>query len=369
MKELGSLDAKTKETLEKYGFDPAGFEELRGKLLEGGMDPRRNRLEKPIALPPEELYRRLPQPGSEEHTRLAQRGREAIEAGEVGVVILNGGMATRFGGVPKGATPALSGRTFLDYKLSQVANEGRGAAPALIMNSFATDAPTREHLKTLSVSCDVRQFSQMVSVRLSPNGEIFKDAAGQVSLHATGHGDFPYAITASGELEIFEERGGKYFTLSNVDNLGAALDPAVIGAHIEGGNPMTVELVDTDPGDVGGFPALVDGKVTVVEAFRIPESFDVGSIPVFNTNSFVFNAEVLRRPYDLQWFAVTKKVDSRPAVQFERLVGQMTDFVEVTWLRVPRRGENSRFVPIKTPEDLAAQAPVLEAILRAQGVI
>ncbi len=369
MKEIDSFDAGTKEILRKYGFDPAAFDQLRKKLLEGGMDPSRNRLEKPIALPPEDLYTSLPQKGDKERARLAEKGKEAIEAGQVGVVILNGGMATRFGGVPKGATPALSGRTFLDYKLSQVAREGQGKVPALIMNSFATDAPTREHLETLTVGCEVRHFSQMVSVRLSPGGEVFKDAKGEVSLYATGHGDFPYAIAASGELERFEQHGGRYLTLSNVDNLGAGLDPAVVGAHIEAQNSMTVELVDTDPGDVGGFPALVDGRVTVVEAFRIPKSFDAGSIPVFNTNSFVFDAEALRRPFDLQWFAVTKKVDDRPAVQFERLVGQMTDFVNVTWLRVPRRGEQSRFIPIKTPEDLETQASVLEAVLRAQGVL
>ena len=42
--------------------------------------------------------------------RLEILGSAAIERGEVAVAVLNGGMATRFGGVVKGTVPALGGR-------------------------------------------------------------------------------------------------------------------------------------------------------------------------------------------------------------------------------------------------------------------
>ena len=132
---------------------------------------------------------------------------------------------------------------------------------------------------------------------------------------------------------------------------------------------MTVELVTTNPGDVGGFPAVVNGRTCIVEAFRIPKSFNPHSIPYFNTNTFVFDASFLQRDFDLQWFAVLKKVAGAEVVQFERLVGQLTEWSEVTWLLVPRDGAMSRFVPIKTVGDLEKEADSLEAVLSWQGVL
>ena len=171
------------------------------------------------------------------------------------------------------------------------------------------------------------------------------------------------------ELFRFVEGGGCYLTVSNVDNLGAGLDPLIVGAHIDQGKPMSVEVVETFDGDVGGFPALVDGRVSIVEAFRIPKSFDVKSIPVFNTNTFVFDVQVFNSEFVLDWFIVQKEVGGQPVVQFERLVGQLTEFVDTTWLKVPRTGKRNRFIPIKVPADLVEQAEVLEQVLRLQGVL
>jgi UTP--glucose-1-phosphate uridylyltransferase len=369
MIQLDTLDAQTRRVLSENHFSTLPFEELVRRFIEGGLDPAANRLEEDVQMLPSFELRPLPEPGSAAYERLSLIGRRAIEAGQVGAVVLNGGMATRFGGTAKGIAKALAGRSFLDWKLSQIQFAGKGKVPALLMNSFATDAMTRRHLEELRLDLDIRCFTQMVSLRLTESGELFFDKDGKPSLHAPGHGDFPYALKESHELSRFIDGGGKYLTLSNVDNLGAGLDPAVIGAHIDGCRPMTVELVDTWPGDVGGFPALVSGKATIVEAFRAPVGIDPGASPVFNTNTFVFDASALHIDRDLTWFAVTKNVDGKKAVQFERLVGQLADFMPVTWLKVPRRGEQSRFVPIKLPSDLETSAELLRGVLAGQGVI
>ena len=55
-------------------------------------------------------------------TKLAhytELGREALASGQVGVAVLNGGMATRFGGVVKGVVEAIGNRSFLELKLRQ----------------------------------------------------------------------------------------------------------------------------------------------------------------------------------------------------------------------------------------------------------
>ena len=64
--------------------------------------------------------------------------------------------------------------------------------------------------------------------------------------------------------------------MSNVDNLGATLDPAIIGAHLEAneasGAKITAEVVAKEPGDKGGAPARV--AVEVADDLPIKEARD-----------------------------------------------------------------------------------------------
>ncbi|MBW2537588.1 MAG: UTP--glucose-1-phosphate uridylyltransferase [Deltaproteobacteria bacterium] len=369
MRHLENLDPATREVLDQYGFEDLPFAELARRLATDGHDPEANRLTVPVAPPPQGAIRRLPEPGSEDERRLADIGREAIRTGQLGVAVLNGGMATRFGGGTKGIVPAAGGRSFLDLKLSQAISASDGAAPLFLMNSFATDADTRRHLEGLGLANRVSCFSQFVSLRLTPAGELFTDAAGRPSLHAPGHGDLPFAMVRSSLLESFIEGGGRWLTVSNVDNLGATLEPVVVGSHIDSGMPMTVELVDQLPGDVGGFPAVVGGRMTIVEGFRVPAGFDHSSVGVFNTNTFVFDAAALRSTRELDWFSVLKQVDGQPVIQFERLLGQLPDHVDTGWLHVERTGPRARFLPVKTPEELAERAGEIDAVLRHCGLL
>ena len=69
----------------------------------------------------------------------------------------------------------------------------------------------------------------------------------------------------------------------------------------------------------------------------------------------------------LTWFAVNKTVDDKPAVQFERLVGELTAFLSSAFLRVERHGPDARFQPIKTPDDMGKERPDIVAALKARG--
>ena len=207
-----------------------------------------------------------------------------------------------------------------------------------------------------------------MSLRLSPNGELFSED-GEPSPYATGHGDLTFALRKSGVLGRFRRAGGKLLYMSNVDNLGATLDPAVIGAHLARAAAITAEVVRKDPGDKGGAPARVDGVAQIVEAFRFPPSFDQSSIPLFNTNSFVFDAEAIDRDFDLTFFRVEKTVDAAKVIQFERLVGQLTAFLPSHFLEVARNGPDGRFQPVKDPEEMDARRANIEEILRARGLI
>jgi UTP--glucose-1-phosphate uridylyltransferase len=368
-----SFDAETAATLERFGFDRETFEKLRARLRTQGRSPEQNVLQGKVTVPEAGDVAALPGRGTPARAALEQRGLAAIGAGQVGVVFLAGGMATRFGGVVKAAAEVVDGRSFLDVKLADLAvvsAKVKGTVPAYLMASFATADNVRklgEARRTAHVP--VETFTQFVSVRLSPDAELFLGADGRPSLYAPGHGDLTFALRASKVLERFRGAGGKLLMVSNVDNVAATLDPAVIGAHLESGKALTAEVAPKAPGDKGGAPARVDGHLEIVESFRFPAAFDQDSIPVFNTNTFVLDAAAIDRSFDLTWFAVSKKIDGKEGIQFERLMGQLTAFLPSHFLRVERDGLDGRFQPAKDPEELASRRDEIRRILSSRGIL
>lgn len=355
--DLNILSARERGLLEAHHFNRAVFEQLRARYRSGQWTTADNRVQAVVEVPRQGDIQRLEPLESERGQELFAIGQKALENGEVGALILNGGMATRFGGVVKGCVDVFEGRSFLGLKLADAARFGE-AVPVLLMNSFATDEKTREHLEARGYygfsKEKVQMFTQNISLRLGADGEIFRTADGD-TLYAPGHGDVAEA-TRRGALQTFLRGGGKYLLMSNVDNVLASLDPLVVGTHIaaarERGVQMTAEVVDNLGSASGGMPARVDGHLQILEAFRFPEGFDVSAIPVYNTNTFMFSAEALDQDFDLTWFVVEKTVKGQRALQFERLAGQLTAFLKSQFIQVPRQGMDSRFLPIKRREDL-----------------
>ena len=351
------IDPTTQRELERFGFDEAQLAHFVSRAAQRESTIIAGEIAQlaageSVALPPA---------GTPDYDRLVTRGKQALARGEVGVVILAGGMATRFGGVVKAAVPVAGGKSFLEVKVAD-ARLAAPRAPIYVMTSAATH--DRIVAQAAEQQLDVECFPQLVSLRLTPHGEVHLDD-GKPSAYATGHGDLTFALRARGVLAAFRARGGKLLYMSNVDNVAATLDPAVIGAHLSSGAKVTAEVVRKEPGDRGGAPARVDGQAQIVEAFRFPSTFDQDSLPLFNTNSFVFDAEAIDRDFDLTFFRVEKKVDAATVIQFERLVGQLTAFLPSHFLEVPR----ARFLPVKDPEELEQRRPEIEALLRARHIL
>jgi UTP--glucose-1-phosphate uridylyltransferase len=237
------------------------------------------------------------------------------------------------------------------------------------MTSFTTHKAILDWLKQWqSPVIQVTPFVQSVSVRLTLDGKVFSDDKGSPSLYSTGHGDVPFAFAHSGFLEPFMEGGGQTLMVSNIDNIAATIDPAIIGLHAALGKSISVEVADKHAGDKGGAPATIDGVAQIVEAFRFPKEFDQDRIPVFNTNTLYVNTDALQKPGPLTWFAATKSVDHRTCVQFERLIGEMTAFHSSVFIRVSRQGNESRFEPIKEVGDIQARSGQLKALLASRGL-
>src|SRR5215212_6750906 len=211
---LDEVDAATRATLVRYGFDPDRFAALQEAVRTGRISAAGNVLRGQIEPPPEELIARLPEPHEPALGEAYALGVATIRRGEVAMAVLNGGMATRFGGAVKGIVEAVGGRSFLEWKLADAAHAARAAGgriPAAVMNSFATDEPTRSFLAGMGErSEDLPEllfFTQFVSMRLETDGSVWRDVEGRPSLYGPGHGDFAEALRVSGTLEALRRRG------------------------------------------------------------------------------------------------------------------------------------------------------------------
>jgi UTP--glucose-1-phosphate uridylyltransferase len=360
------LDRETRAVLDRFGFDEPLFEELRARVASGELSAESNVVHGTIEPPGADEITRLLSAGDPGFAEARAAGIDALERGTVAQVVLAGGMATRFGGVVKAVLAAVDGMSFLEAKLGQthgLAERLGCRIPVALMTSFATDDAIRAHVAERELG-DPLVFHQFVSLRLEPTGELFRGDDGLPSLYAPGHGDLFRALRRSGTLAALRESGVRVVTVSNVDNLGARVDPVVVGAHIVSGKPLTCEVARKE-GDMGGAPVRIDGKFQLLEGPRFPAAFDQALAPVFNTNTALFNIEALDVDYDLTWLYVRKTVDERDAVQLERLYHEASAFVPTQYLEVPRRGPRGRFSPIKTPADLERAQDDLRALVAA----
>jgi len=369
--QLAKLPPDVQATLAHHRFDPLRFKQLAGRLV--GESAEDNFVKGKISPPRPEDLQVLPNWDEPEYARLRELGAEALRGGQVALLVLAGGMATRMGGVIKALIDAVPGRTFLDLRRAEVrALERRYLAvpPLWLMTSHSTDAGSRAALGDDLDGLTVATFTQHLSLRVTPAGDVFFDDKGRPSEHAPGHGDLPDALRESGLLEAFVKRGGKVIMVTNIDNMGGTLDPVVIGFHLAHKKPITSEVVDKLPSDRGGIPAYVDNMLCVLEEFRIPPSFDPATVRVFNTNVFHLDARAILE-LDIPWtyFTVKKKVGDQSVVQFERLVNEITSYLPTAYLHMPRDGAASRFLPVKDNEELALRVPEILAVARARGIL
>jgi UTP--glucose-1-phosphate uridylyltransferase len=368
LEEIEALSPVLRQRLAARGFSVEG---LLARAAVAGKD--RNRLRGDVKPPIASDILDAPDPASAEGERLRTKGLEAIARGELALCVLAGGMATRMGGVVKALVEALPGRTFLDLRLAEIEHLSQQAGrrvPFWMMTSEATFGPIAAALGDKLDGRSIALFEQHVSLRLAPEGSLFRGADGEPDVYATGHGDLPDALRASGLLRGFREAGGKYVWIANLDNLGASVDPALLGWFIERKEPLLVEVVDKVAGDKGGGPVRFEGRRMIVEEFRLPLDFDPKTVPVFNTNTFLVEADALDA-LAMEWtyVEVEKKSEGRTALQFERLLGEITAAIEPVFARVPREGAGTRFLPVKDVPELERRRPELELALRARHIL
>jgi UTP--glucose-1-phosphate uridylyltransferase len=246
--------------------------------------------------------------------------------------------------------------------------------PLLLMNSFATRddslaALARYPELELDVPLDFVQgkvpkllADSLEPVEWPPNPAL--------EWAPPGHGDVYTSLATSGVLEKLLDRGYEYLFLSNADNLGAVLEPRILGWFAEQGLPFLSEVTDRTEGDKkGGHLARRRGGGLVLrETAQTPdedmEAFqDTTRHRFFNCNTIWVDLRVLKRTLEerggvlgLPMIVNRKTVDptdpsSPEVIQLETAMGAAIDVFEgADALHVPR----SRFVPVKTTNELLA---------------
>jgi hypothetical protein len=419
--------------LSAYGFDREEHERFRSELRAGRIGLAQNRL--PVNssvedVAPEEVCDA--QPALPE--RLRRLGEEALRAGSVAVVSLAGGIGTRWtggAGVVKALNPfaRLSGRfrTFIEIHLAKSRRAARlWSRPVqhVITTSYLTHQPIEDSLRSagyydypgpLYISSgravglrlvpmvrdlrfaweelpqpqlharqqkarDSARAAWMHWARSRGEGSDYTDNLPEQCLHPVGHWYELPNMLRNGVLKtmLAENPALRFVLLHNIDTLGANLDPALLGLHIDFGAALTAELIPREVEDRGGGLARIDGKLRLVEGLALPDERLEFELSCYNSNTMWIDIDKLLAVFGLSRadldsaekttaavrhlaarmpsYVTLKEVKKRwgqgqedvfPVTQFEKLWGDMTAVpgFDCRYVVVPRlRGQQLKDV-------------------------
>ena len=289
---------------------------------------------------------------------------------ETVVIKLNGGLGTSMGMQgPKSLLEVKAGMTFLDLAARQVValREATGARlPLVLMNSFATRGPSMERLRGYD---GVRDFVQNKIPKIE--AETLEPATWErdpaLEWCPPGHGDLFTALLTSGTLDELLGEGYRYAFVSNVDNVGAVVEPRILAWFAEERIPFAMEALRRTAADrKGGHLARHQGRLVLREIAQTPDEDlaafqDTARHRFFNSNNLWVDLtalkEVLTQRHGvlgLPLIVNRKTVDpadqgSTAVFQLETAMGAAIEvFDGAQAIVVPRE----RFAPTKTTNDL-----------------
>lgn len=285
------------------------------------------------------------------------------------VLKLNGGLGTSMGlETPKGLLEVRQGLSFLDLTRRQIEYlRAHSAArlPLLLMNSFHTRGASLESLLGFDNGDLPLDFLQSKVPKLRQDNfepVRFPDHP-DLEWCPPGHGEIYAALRGEGTLDRLLAAGYRYAFVSNIDNLGATLDPTLLQWFSQSGLDFAMEVTArTEQDKKGGHLArFASGQLILRERSQcstqdLAAFEDIERHRYFNTNNLWLRLEALRdQPLpELPLILNRKTVDptepaSTPVFQLESAMGAaISAFASTQAIEVSRR----RFLPVKTLSDL-----------------
>jgi hypothetical protein len=416
------------ELLQHYGFDRIQHNQIKSDLRSGRIGLAQNRL--PInttILDVEDGDVR--DASGESSSQYRSLGADAIASGAVAVLTLAAGAGSRWtkgAGTVKALNPfcKLGGahRTFLETHLAKSRRAMRqfGAAiPHVISTSYLTHDAIQRYLEAedyygyeggvhlspgsiiglrlIPTIRDLRfawlempqqlldEQAQKVLESLHSALMEWAERSGEASdytdnlplqcMHPVGHWyEMPNLFRNGVLLQILKTHPQlKHVLVHNIDTLGANLDPAILGYHIDSGAGMTVEVTTRRLEDRGGGLARIDGRPRLIEGLALPREEYEFTLSYYNSATYWIDLDQMLAVFGLarndlvNQAAVTDAVrslasrmptyitlknvkkrwgkgqeDVYPTLQYEKLWGDMTTLPELrcSYVAVPReRGQ------------------------------
>ncbi len=297
------------------------------------------------------------------------------------VIRLNGGLGTTMGLERAKSLLKVKGLlSFNDIIAKQLQCMGKKvgvAIPLVHMTSFSTDKDVRE---AMTAYPELTPGDLPVTFLQHKHPKIYLDTMmpaeeenDSLNWNPPGHGDIYAALVASGLAEKLLAMGKRYAFVANADNLGATVEPAILGYFARSGAPFLMETAERTKADAkGGHLARrwSTGRLVLRESGQaptgpggdiIPEFQDITKYRHFNTNSIWLDLQAVldvagqhEGTIPLPLISNKKTVNpldrsSRKVVQIETAMGAAIEVFEgALALQVPRR----RFAPVKSNNDL-----------------
>ncbi|HWQ57267.1 MAG TPA: UTP--glucose-1-phosphate uridylyltransferase [Bryobacteraceae bacterium] len=356
--------------LDRYGFDRVHHEQIQADLRSGRIGLAQNRLPASSTIEdaaPEDICDTtagLP-------ASFRETGLDALARGMVAVVSLAGGVGSRWtkgAGVVKALNPfcRLGGRHrgFIEVHLAKSRRISRIAGvplPHIITTSYLTHdaieswlaaennygyqgplllSPGRSiGLRLVPMARDLRfaweeMPQQLLDERAQKlreglhatliawatrtgEGRDYTDNLPMQCLHPVGHWYEVPNLLRNGVLRrLLDERPHlRYLMVHNIDTLGADVDPALLGYHIEQGAALTFEVIHRALDDRGGGLARIDGQVRLIEGLALPSEEIESRLSYYNSSTTWIDIDRLLSAFGLSRADLTDDATVAAAVR------------------------------------------------------
>ena len=416
------------EVLDRYGFDRIQHNQVKADLQSGRIGLSQNRL--PINTTIVDVEKGdVDDISGARSSRYYSVGSAAIASRTVAVLTLAAGAGSRWtkgAGTVKALNPycRIGGahRTFLETHLAKsrrTMEQFDTTIPHIVSTGYLTHDAIKQYLE------DVQHHSYKGDVLLSPGSSIglrliptvrdlrfawlempqqlldeqaqkvleslrtslmvWAERSGEASdytdnlplqcLHPVGHWyEIPNLFRNGVLLQLLRAFPDlQHILVHNIDTVGANLDPAILGHHIESKAGMTVEVITRRLDDRGGGLARVEGRLRLIEGLALPREEYEFILSYYNSATYWINLDrilnvfglsrsdlanqktvteavrslALRMPTYITLKNVKKRwgkgqEDVYPTIQYEKLWGDMTALPELqcSYIVVPReRGQ------------------------------